>query len=274
MPSGSAADINVREEGQRIVVEPVGDWVVHTIASIYSEVERLESGYDAGLIVIDLGRLGRIDTSGAFLLGRIVHQCGTPNADWHYRGDHPTARRLIGEILERVIDCDPDLPEERYGFVRAFERIGKGLEAFGTETLETFAFFGRTLTTFFSLLMRPHRFRVTPTVYVMEEAGVNALPIVAVLTFFIGAVVAFMGANLLETFGASVFTVELVGIAVLREFGVLITAIMLAGRSDSAFTAAIGSMKMQQEIDAMNRFTASLLMIFASLVSSGVCEEI
>lgn len=251
MPSGSAADINVREEGQRIVVEPVGDWVVHTIASIYSEVERLESGYDAGLIVIDLGRLGRIDTSGAFLLGRIVHQCGTPNADWHYRGDHPTARRLIGEILERVIDCDPDLPEERYGFVRAFERIGKGLEAFGTETLETFAFFGRTLTTFFSLLMRPHRFRVTPTVYVMEEAGVNALPIVAVLTFFIGAVVAFMGANLLETFGASVFTVELVGIAVLREFGVLITAIMLAGRSDSAFTAAIGSMKMQQEIDAM-----------------------
>jgi phospholipid/cholesterol/gamma-HCH transport system permease protein len=86
---------------------------------------------------------------------------------------------------------------------------------------------------------------------VMEEAGVNALPIVVVLTFFIGAVVAFMGANLLETFGASVFTVELVGIAVLREFGVLITAIMLAGRSDSAFTAAIGSMKMQQEIDAM-----------------------
>jgi phospholipid/cholesterol/gamma-HCH transport system permease protein len=80
---------------------------------------------------------------------------------------------------------------------------------------------------------------------------VNALPIIAVLAFFIGAVVAYIGANLLETFGASVFTVELVGIAVLREFGVVITAIMLAGRSDSAFTAAIGSMKMQQEIDAM-----------------------
>ena len=85
----------------------------------------------------------------------------------------------------------------------------------------------------------------------METAGVDALPIISVLSFFIGAVVAFMGANLLETFGASVFTVELVGFAVLREFGVLITAILLAGRSDSAFTAAIGSMKMQQEIDAM-----------------------
>jgi len=251
MPTGRAADINVRKDGQQIIVEPVGDWVIHSIAVIYSEIERIESEYDANLIVIDVSRLDRIDTSGAFLLGRIVHQCATPNADWHYRGEHPTARRLIGEILERVIDCDPDLPEERYGFVRAFERIGVGLEALVNETVDTFAFFGRTLTTFFSLMLRPHRFRVTPTVYVMEEAGVNALPIVAVLTFFIGAVVAFMGANLLETFGASVFTVELVGIAILREFGVLITAIMLAGRSDSAFTASIGSMKMQQEIDAM-----------------------
>lgn len=251
MPTGRAADINIRKDGQQIIVEPVGDWVIHSIAAIYSEIERIESEYDANLIVIDVSRLDRIDTSGAFLLGRIVHQCATPNADWHYRGEHPAARRLIGEILERVIDCDPDLPEERYGFVRAFERIGVGLEALVNETVDTFAFFGRTLTTFFSLMLRPHRFRVTPTVYVMEEAGVNALPIVAVLTFFIGAVVAFMGANLLETFGASVFTVELVGIAILREFGVLIMAIMLAGRSDSAFTAAIGSMKMQQEIDAM-----------------------
>jgi phospholipid/cholesterol/gamma-HCH transport system permease protein len=76
--------------------------------------------------------------------------------------------------------------------------------------------------------------RWTATIHFMETAGVNALPIIAVLSFFIGAVVAFMGANLLETFGASVFTVELVGISVLREFGVLITAILLAGRSDSA----------------------------------------
>jgi phospholipid/cholesterol/gamma-HCH transport system permease protein len=225
--------------------------VISDITPVYREIERIESSYDAGLVVIDTSEIGRIDTAGAFLLGRTIQQCSTPTADWHFRGEHRTAKRLIIELIERAIDCEPDAPEERYGFVRAFERIGAGLEAFYREAVDTFGFFGRTITTFVSLLFRPHRFRWTPAFYVMEEAGVNALPIIAVLTFFIGAVVAFMGANLLETFGASVFTVELVGIAVLREFGVLITAIMLAGRSDSAFTAAIGSMKMQQEIDAM-----------------------
>jgi phospholipid/cholesterol/gamma-HCH transport system permease protein len=251
MPSGSAATIKVREDGQYVVVEAGGDWVINAIGDVYGEIVRVESDYDASRVVIDLTHLGRIDTSGAYLLGRTVQQCGNPNADWHYRGEHKTARRLIAELIERAITCEPDRPEGRYGFVRAFERIGAGLEAIMQEAIETFGFFGRTLTTFGFIMTRPHRFRLTPTVYVMEEAGVNALPIIAVLTFFIGAVVAFMGANLLETFGASVFTVELVGIAVLREFGVLITAIMLAGRSDSAFTAAIGSMKMQQEIDAM-----------------------
>ncbi|WP_421790977.1 MlaE family lipid ABC transporter permease subunit [Hyphobacterium sp.] len=251
MPSGRTATLEIREEGQQVILEPKGDWVIQTITGVHREIERIEDDYDAGRVVIDVSEIGRIDTTGAFLLGRTVQECATPNADWHYLGSHGTARRLIGEIIERVIDCEPDPPEERYGFVQAFERIGKGLEAILHEAIDTFGFFGRTLTTFGSVMLRPHRFRMTPTIYVMEEAGVNALPIIAVLTFFIGAVVAFMGANLLETFGASVFTVELVGLSVLREFGVLITAIILAGRSDSAFTAAIGSMKMQQEIDAM-----------------------
>ena len=101
------------------------------------------------------------------------------------------------------------------------------------------------------LRLQPSRLRLTPTIWAMEEVGVNALPIIAVLSFFIGAVVAYMGASLLQTVGFSVFTVDLIGVTVLREFGVLIMAIMLAGRSDSAFTASIGAMKMQQEIDAM-----------------------
>ena len=84
-----------------------------------------------------------------------------------------------------------------------------------------------------------------------EEIGFNAAPIVMVLSFFIGAVIAYMGANLLATFGASVFMVDLVGVAVFRELAPIITAILLAGRSDSAFTAQIGAMKMRQEIDAM-----------------------
>jgi phospholipid/cholesterol/gamma-HCH transport system permease protein len=85
----------------------------------------------------------------------------------------------------------------------------------------------------------------------MDRAGLDAMPIVCTLSFFVGAVVALIGANLLAQFGATVFIVELIGVAVLREFGVLITAILLAGRSASSFAAEIGSMRMNQEIDAM-----------------------
>src|SRR3712207_2183123 len=86
----------------------------------------------------------------------------------------------------------------------------------------------------------------------MDSTGLDALPIIATLSFFIGAVIALLGANLLQQFGAQVYTVELIGIGVLREFGVMITAILLAGRSASSYAAAIGSMKMNQEIDAMD----------------------
>jgi len=85
----------------------------------------------------------------------------------------------------------------------------------------------------------------------METAGLNAMPIVALLSFFIGMVVAYLGARILQDFGATVFTVDLVAISVLREFGVVITAVLLAGRTDSAYTAEIGAMRMRQEIDAM-----------------------
>jgi phospholipid/cholesterol/gamma-HCH transport system permease protein len=95
------------------------------------------------------------------------------------------------------------------------------------------------------------RIRWVSIVHVMEVAGLNALPIVALLAFFIGMVVAYLGARILGDFGASVFTVELVAFSMLREFGVVITAVLLAGRTNSAFTAEIGAMKMRQEIDAM-----------------------
>jgi phospholipid/cholesterol/gamma-HCH transport system permease protein len=244
------AGLTVREDGRRTVLEPSGDWLVDTVGVQDAAIRAVEENSEPGDIVIDLDGLGRIDTAGAYLLGRATRRCSEPDGDIHYRGDHPTARRLIEEVRSRTTICQPE-SEPAFGFMGAMARIGAGLEAAWTEAVDTMAFFGRTVTTGLRMAAQPWRFRLTPTVWVMEEVGVNALPIVAVLSFFIGAVVAYMGANLLRSVGFSVFTVELVGIAVLREFGVLITAIMLAGRSDSAFTASIGAMKMQQEIDAM-----------------------
>lgn len=249
--SDVAAGLTIEEEGGRVVLVPTGDWIVDTIARFASEIARIDHDIDPGRVTIDLSGIDRIDTAGAYLLARPIHRARDGVTERHFRGDHATARRLIQLVLEKAINSEPEVEDRRFGFIQAAARIGAGLESAWKEMIATFAFFGHAITSFASTSARPWRFRMTPIFAVMEVAGVNALPIIAVLSFFIGAVVAFMGANLLETFGASIFTVELVGIAVLREFGVLITAIMLAGRSDSAFTAAIGSMKMQQEIDAM-----------------------
>ena len=246
----ASAGLNTRREGELIIVEPQGDWVIGAIGRFDSALRRVEADNEPGAIRVDLSGLDRIDTAGAYLLGRTLRRCGDPDGDWHYFGEHPTARSLMADMRQRLAHCPPD-DDDTGGFMAVMARIGRGLEGAWDETIDTFAFFGRTVTTFARVAAVPTRMRWTATIHLMETTGVNALPIIAVLSFFIGAVVAFMGANLLETFGASIFTVELVGFSVLREFGVLITAILLAGRSDSAFTAAIGSMKMQQEIDAM-----------------------
>lgn len=246
----TSTGVVLRDQSGKTVVEAHGDWTVETVGRFDAAIRNVEASVEPENIVIDLDHLGRIDTAGAYLLGRTMRRCGVPDADFHYIGHHPVARRLIEEVRRRSQICPPEQPAG-FGIGKALARIGSGLEAAYVETVDTLGFFGQTLTTGMRALVKPSSFRLTSTIWAMEEVGVNAMPIVAVLSFFIGAVVAYMGATLLTSLGLSVFSVELVGVSVLREFGVLITAIMLAGRSDSAFTASIGAMKMQQEIDAM-----------------------
>jgi len=119
------------------------------------------------------------------------------------------------------------------------------------QTRELLGFVGLMLVTMLQVLIGRKKLRVTATVFHMEQTGLDAVPIVALLSFLVGAVVAFLGATVLRDFGASIFTVELVSYSFLREFGVLLTAILLAGRSGSAFTAQIGSMKSREELDAI-----------------------
>jgi phospholipid/cholesterol/gamma-HCH transport system permease protein len=131
------------------------------------------------------------------------------------------------------------------------DRAGAGLLGFWRDAVALLDFFGRTLTVLWRLIAQPKHVRWTSIVHVMEVAGLNAVPIVMLLSFFVGLVVAYLGARIFGDFGVSVFTVELVAFSMLREFAAVITAVILAGRSNSAFTAEIGAMKMRQEIDAM-----------------------
>ncbi len=188
----------------------------------------------------------RLDSAGVLLLSQYAQRLGLGLDDVEVRPEH----RALVEAVEGVSDDRP--PRRRdYGFVALLGRIGYGVKRKGNELLALIAFFGEALLALLRLAKNPARLRLTSTVHHMEQVGMDAVPLVALLSFMIGAVVAFLGAGTLADFGAEVYVVELVTYSFLREFGVLLTAIILAGRTASAFTAQIGAMKSREEIDAI-----------------------
>jgi len=231
----------------RQVLRVAGDWTVWTVAEIAEKLSNTRIAYDA---ILDVSELERIDTSGAYLIDRAFGALEGVDTPIAIRGDHPTIERLMGKVRKASPAAPPD-PVRQPGLIALFDRAGRGAVNTWHEFLGLLGFIGQTTATLGKLIVNPGRIRWRSVVAIMEDVGLDALPIVCFLSFFIGLVIAFIGANLLAMFNASVFTVELVGIGMLREFGAVLTAILLAGRTDSAFTAQIGAMKMRQEIDAM-----------------------
>jgi phospholipid/cholesterol/gamma-HCH transport system permease protein len=191
-----------------------------------------------------------MDVAGAYLVDRTFRESAIGEERIAIRGQHDNAKQLL--IAARKAAVEPaEKPHHEGGLNGFLDRVGRVMASIGEEIIQTVGFFGEALVVMGRLIVNPRRLRWTSIVHVMEAAGLNALPIVALLAFFIGMVVAYLGARILGDFGAAVFTVELVVFSMLREFGVVITAVLLAGRTNSAFTAEIGAMKMRQEIDAM-----------------------
>ncbi len=228
-----------------------GDWTLANYASLKQHTASLAGQYDS-TTRIELDQLGKLDTAGAALL---VELLGTQRlAQLTETATHlPAANRaLLKTVYCSLQDyCIPVKTPERNVLVQLLERIGRAVDTLKQDTLHLLGFVGLILATFGRLLLQPKRWRLTSVVAHIEQTGLNAAPIVALLTFLVGAVVAFLGATVLVKFGASIFTVDLVAFSFLREFGVLLTAILMAGRTASAFTAQIGSMKANEEIDAI-----------------------
>src|SRR5690606_14274437 len=128
-------------------------------------------------------------------------------------------------------------------FVDWVADVGEGAEEVFSETLDLVAFFGEFMLALGRVILRPRRFRWKPLLVHIEQTGINALPIVGLISFLVGVVLAYQGADQLRRFGAQIFTVNMIGVSVLREMGILLTAIVVAGRSGSAFTAQIGTMQ-------------------------------
>jgi phospholipid/cholesterol/gamma-HCH transport system permease protein len=245
----AAAAFDFREDERAPVLELRGDWTVDTISSLERDLssvsERLKSG-----AVVDVSNLGRFDVAGAYLVDRTFRESQAGDERIAIRGQHANAMRLLAAARKSYQEPAAP-PDQLHGFKHLADFVGRAVISIGDEIVESVSFFGETLVVTGRQLLNPRRIRHVSAVHIMETAGLNALPIVTLLSFFIGMVVAYLGARILQDFGASVFVVELVTISVMREFGVVITAIILAGRTASSFTAEIGAMKMRQEVDAM-----------------------
>lgn len=237
-------------EGERRSLVLRGDWTIAGIGKVDTRLRALAAS-GQGEVDVDVSALGALDTAGAFVIDRTVQALSAAKAV--YRGASDEALSLLEQAREVASrkDDEPQEVEAGHGFVDMLERVGRSVVHGLEEAAATLSFLGATTVSVGRVVTRPAKMRWTALVSVMEDSGLDAVPIVAFLSFFVGMVMAFIGATSLAELGASIFVVESVGFGLLRELSGVLVAIIIAGRTNSAFTAQIGAMKMRQEVDAM-----------------------
>ncbi|TGN57823.1 ABC transporter permease [Paracoccus liaowanqingii] len=231
-PTAPRSDLTVAVEGDCLTLG--GDLVVWSLPRLP----------DTPAARIDLSSLSRMDTAGAWELAQRRDRGATLSGlSDHHQG-------LLDTVTAALPEADDAQPAPAR-WRRILEATGVRVMGALRYLVELAEYLGRTLAAMARGLRHPSRFPMTALVHHAQETGLRAVPIVAVMSFLIGVVLAFQGSDQLRQFGAEVFVVDLIAISILRELGILLTAIVVAGRTASALTASIGSMKMRQEIDAM-----------------------
>ncbi len=230
----------LRRDGNTLLLS--GDWTLRHADTITSLMKGLAPGPGA----IDATGIGMLDSLGALALLHLARTVGIGEEAIHFNDNQAALIEAIRDVSD-----DRPAPPRDYGFLAALDRMGRSVVRNWQQIVTLVGFLGETLAKMVRLAGEPRRIRLTSTVFQMEQVGLDAVPLVLLLNFLVGAVIAFLGANVLKDFGATIFVVELVDISFLREFAVLLTAILLAGRTASAFAAQIGAMVSREEVDAM-----------------------
>ena len=219
-----------------------GRWTLGNVNAMLQASQALAGSFQQ----IDARGVSALDSAGVLQLLHLLQENQLGTAQLLVAPRHQALLCTIDEVAE-----DRPGRTRSYGLNAALARLGQAVHRSFHDIIALIGFLGENLAKLARLISQPRRLRVTATVAQMEQVGLDAMPLVALLSFLVGAVVAFLGSTILRDFGAEIFVVELVNIAFLREFGVLLTAIVLAGRTASAFTAQIGAMKAREEIDAI-----------------------
>lgn len=249
-PDSRTPRFSVETAAEGVVLKLDGDWDSDFGAQAEAEALAFTAAVkDAPVLTIDLSAVDRLDTLGAWLLARLGRDRVQAGYTTRCTGISPEHKILLDEVGEQVLDIHAGAPKAT--FVDFAADIGKSVIQAGKDVVEAVAFLGEIVAAFGSVIRRPASFRFAAFVNHIEQIGLRGVPIITLISFLVGGIVAQQGIFQLQRFGATAFVVDLIGVLSLRELAVLLTAIMVAGRSGSAFTAEIGSMKMREEIDAL-----------------------
>ncbi|MDR6818856.1 phospholipid/cholesterol/gamma-HCH transport system permease protein [Neorhizobium sp. 2083] len=248
-PAEIKAESMPGDGGERYVL--AGEWRGPTIGPMLKEFERLERAGSRGKVEIDLSGITGVDTAGAWLIRRLMTAKGGEGGETALVGGEGPIRELIGVLPEHTPAPPAGNGARGSLFERLFAPVGEVMVSLGGDFYAAMHILGSAVRGAQMKLGRGAGVSPASVVTHIDRMGVRAVPIIVLMSFLIGAIIAQQGAFQLRYFGAEIFVVDLVGILQLREIGVLLTAIMIAGRSGSAITAEIGSMKMREEIDAL-----------------------
>ena len=241
-----------RRNEQQLGLTLGGRWNAAAVASIDRELRELPlDGVER--VEIDAGE-AQIDLSGAWTLHRFVESLARRNVAVKYAGAMPDALRVVGKALRERRKSprgEGDAPDDDDSPFNPVGAIGRSVVERIQGLIEGLAFFGRIVHVFARAFLSLRRLRPISIARHVYDTGITAIPIVSLIAFLISIIIAYLSAGQLQSYGADIFVVDLITVGVLRELGVLLTAIIIAGRSGSAFAAEIGAMKLNEEIDAL-----------------------
>jgi phospholipid/cholesterol/gamma-HCH transport system permease protein len=243
--------LGVEADGDNLVIRPVGSWVIGSIARADREIARIENEVRKSQILeIDLAGLDSLDTSGAWLLRRLQRAWLEGEGKVRF-SNHSAYSKSLLDAVDIPQGEQVAVEEKTNPLLRTFGTLGKVMYTMMDDTRMGLNIIGAAIRGPQMKMGRRGGVRPISIIHHIDRMGIRAVPIVMLMSFLIGGIIAQQGAFQLRLFGLEIWTVDLVGVLLLREVGVLLTAIMIAGRSGSAMTAEIGSMKMREEIDAL-----------------------
>jgi phospholipid/cholesterol/gamma-HCH transport system permease protein len=240
-----------RQQGDRLVLTAVGPWTAVHAQYLEPAIEaKSTSSQPVRAVDIDLSQVKPLDTFGAWLIERLARAWSARGAETRILGLPEDYRGLVDEVHDANKKPSP-APVKINRAIAALDTIGRAIVSIGSASLLILQMLGQVSAVAGRAIIHPTKFRWTSMVVHIDRVGWNGVPIMLLVTFLIGCILAQQGIFHFRKFGADIFVIDMIGILVLREVGVLIVSVMIAGRSGSAYTAEIGSMKMREEIDAL-----------------------